>query len=482
MVDGDLAVPTLLFTDEAVRSAACPDGKKVEYFRDEMLRGLVLQVTKNDVRTFTAETRLENGGKSHSRLGGIDELTVREARIACLRALDDKKREISRAEKALGATSIAEIFEQYCRANNIIAENARNYRHVLRVYGCELWECPVETVTRKAVLAKREAIKNGSFASWHIERRKNDPSHPATRAKGSAGMANDFIAYGSMICTWHGISREKNPFTGIEPYPEERTRTSIAIEPKWWPAIYRSVCRMSSDWRVIFWTTVLTGARPRAVVGMLRKRLDLDSGVYELSKDREECAGWKPANTPAWSYPLDTNLLAMLREHCDWQRVDDVYVFRSKIQKRAGKRISTTVVNNVFARIREDCGLPKEFTPYSARYTRGTYSELLFGDSLLVQRMLNHQSEWGRGQTVGGRRMSATPGYVRTLTEQVRPKVQDYADTIFELCGAKPMREPTRRIFIDNESLTIFDRYIMAFEEGRLNELLSGMGEDVEAK
>jgi hypothetical protein len=91
---------------------------------------------------------------------------------------------------------------------------------------------------------------------------------------------------------------------------------------------------------------------------------------------------------------------------------------------------------------------------------------MLFGDSLLTQRMLNHQSDWGKGRMVQGRRMAATPGYIVTLTDKVRSHVETYSNTIQELAGYKPMSAQTKAIFLEGRALTIYERHALLLEAG----------------
>jgi hypothetical protein len=124
-------------------------------------------------------------------------------------------------------------------------------------------------------------------------------------------------------------------------------------------------------------------------------------------------------------------------------------------------------LGRLFASLIEEDVLPADMTPYSFRYTRGTYSEVMFGNTLVVQRMLNHQTDWGKGQKLNGSALRATPGYVVTLTNTVRPLVNKYATTIKQLCGIEPMSAETKKVFLDGEMLTIYQRHEMAVEAGR---------------
>jgi hypothetical protein len=178
-----------------------------------------------------------------------------------------------------------------------------------------------------------------------------------------------------------------------------------------------------------------------------------------------EAAGWKPANSPPWNYPIDYWCLEVLQRRWDYKR-SYVWLFPSNQYDRASNALGVGALGRIFDSAKRDGILPPEATPYSLRYTRATYSELMFGNSLLVQRMLNHASDWSKGQSIQGSRLKATPGYVKTLTDHVRPHVNTYASTLRQLCGHEPMSEQTRRVFLENEALTIYERHAYAIDTG----------------
>lgn len=462
-------MPNIMLTDENVHDLTCPAGKKAELYRDEAVTGLILQVTRLGTRAYLAEYRLANDSKRQPRLGtpalkldknDPDKLTLAAARSAALRTVDQLRDADVKDSRVKGADLLRDVFTNYIRAKNIISDNSRRYEQVLRVYGGPLWETPTARITAQAVLDQREKVANGSFLAWHTAKGSD------SKAKGGPGSANDFIEYGSMVYTWHR-PKAPNPFAGIEPYPTGQAREKYVFEPADLPRIYKAVQRLQADRRTLFWALLLTGGRPLAVLRMKWSRLNLDEGYYTLTNDKVECAGWKPASSPEWNYPLDDWLLEMLREHRMFAPADAVYLFESNQMKRAGQPMSHTAVDTIFAELREQCGLPRNCTPYATRYTRGTYSEIIFGDTLLTQRMLNHQSDYGKaGTKIGGARMGATGGYVKTLTEQVRSKVNTYASTIKELCGVLPMSPQTQAVFFENRALTIYERHEYLLQAG----------------
>lgn len=461
-------MPSLMFTDANVLDVGCPSSKKAELYRDESIKGLVLQVTRLGTRAYLAEYRMSSGSKPQVRLGtpatkadkaDPDKLTLQAARTAAVKAVDALRLTDAKENKSKGTDHLCDVFANYVRARNIIPENSRRYEAVLRGYGAPFWNKPVEGITAGAVLDQRAKINDGTFARWQTTK---GPS----KALGGPGCANDFIEYGSMVYTWHR-PKNPNPFSGIEAYETGPARDKYNFEPTDMPRLYQAVKRLTAERRILFWTLMLTGGRPLAVLRMKWARLDLDAGTYKLTNNKVECAGWKPATSPEWDYPLDSWLIELLREHRMFTRDDAVYVFQSTQLKRANKALSHTSLDTIFAELRQKLALPTVCTPYAARYTRGTYSEILFGDTLLTQRMLNHQSDYGKaGTKVAGAVMGATGGYVKTLTEVVRSKVQTYADTVQELCGLRPMSPQTTQIFIENKSLTIYDRHALLLQAG----------------
>jgi integrase len=454
-------MPRITLTDDNIHTLECPGDKRFEIWRDEVIPGLELHITRaTGTRTFVAMHRTLSGSKRPTRLGTVNEMTLPAARRAASSALDKADKEDQKARKERGRETLQAAFESYIRAKNIAPENATRYRHVLEVYGGPLWTCELSAITPKAVLDQRDAVADGSFVRWHQRQGRT------LKAQGGPGQANYLIQYGSMVLAYRLGRHAVNPFAGIEPKPTASSDTErYVFEPKDLPAVWEFIARQDAASRTLFWVAFLVGARPTAIARLMWKRLDLQAGTYELTQDKTECQGWKPATSPAWKYPLDAYTLELLRDYKAWNaRDDDEFVFQSRQGRRSGQPISDTPLSNIYLALRAALGLPASATPYAARYTRATYSETLFGDTLLTQRMLNHQSDWGEGRTVRGRRMGATPRYVVSATELVRPYVQTYADTILELAGQKPMSPRTRAVFIDRSELTIWDRHQLVLQ------------------
>jgi integrase len=387
-------------------------------------------------------------------------MTLAEARSQTVRVLDAYKAEDTVRTKSLSKETLQSVFTDYVRAKNIIENNWRKYEQVLKTYGGPLWLKDLKSITHKDVLDQREQVASGAFITWH---EKN--TTPCPKAVGGPGQANKLIEYGSMLCTHVGLKDGKNPFKGINPYPGGVEREKVVIEPGLWPRIAKAMEHREFRERMLFWTAMLMGARGLGAVRLKWERMNLTEGYYTLTNDNIECAGWKPATSPAWNYPLDDWNLEMLRELHEWRK-SDVWLFPSNQSKNEGKPLGEAALERIFDSLREDGVLPEEVTPYSIRYTRATYSELMFGNTLMTQRMLNHQSEWGKGQNIKGSRLAATPGYVRTLTDHVRPLVNQYARTLKQLCGYEPMSDETKQVFFGGGQLTIYQRHAYAAETG----------------
>ena len=453
-------MPRLTLTEDNILELRCPLGKKLEVYRDEVCPGLELHVMRSGVQTYFAMHREATGSKTSSRLGSSDSMSLIQARKEAVLALAEKQKAAAKSGRVKTRATLAEVFALYIKAKNILPDNAKKYEQVLRTYGGPLWIQGIDSITAADVLKQRQHVAEGTLGAWHA-------SHGApVQATGGAGSANDLMEYGSMLLNWHLGPGARNPFKGIEPLPTPEASGQFVFEPGHFPAVWRFMSRCAADARTLFWVSLLTGARPKAVARMMWKRLDLEKGTYHLTNDKVECAGWKPATSPEWNYPLDTYTLELLREHRMFTDPDAVFVFESAQRKRTGQPISDRPLSTIYHELRQALALPEACTPYAGRYTRATYSEVLFGDTILTQRMLNHQSDWGQGASVRGKKLGATPGYIRTaaLTELVRSKVQTYADAIMELCEQKQMTEQTRRMFLANEALTIYERHELVLQ------------------
>jgi hypothetical protein len=451
-------MPSIVLTPENVHELRCPASKRYELFYDKVMSGLAVQVMKSGVATYVSQYRTQTNSKKQDAIGSIDSIALEDAREQNTRLKDARRKLDTERTKVKVKHTLEAAFADYVKAKNIVPDNAKKYRQVLETYGGPLWLTELSAITQKDVLGQREKVKDGTFLEWHKKL-----GH-VTEAKGSAGSANDLIEYGSMVCTYAGLSRDRNPFRGIDAYPVEASRMKVVIEPSAWPAIAKSLARREWRERMLFWTTLLMGARPGAAVRMLWARLDLTEGTYRLSNDKIECQGWKPAASPAWDYPVDYWLLEMLREHAAMWNKNDTFLFPSNQDKMDGQPLGVGALGRLFDSMKREGVLPDDATPYSLRYTRGTYSELMFGNSLIVQRMLNHATDWGKGQAIAGTRLGSTPGYV--LTRGCRPYVDKYARTIRQLCGFEEMSEETRRVFIEGDLPTIYERHQYALDTG----------------
>jgi len=460
-------MPTIALTDDTVATLRCPPSKRVELYRDSVLKGLAIQVTRPGPRgsgTASYVAQFKDGDATRQTvLGSVHELSLDTAREEAVMALRKMRAEYAQVANARGKGSLAAVFDSYIDAKNIEAHNARKYRQVLQVYGGPLWTMSADSIDASHVIAQRKAVVSGSFAEWH---RKQGTTE--LKAKGGPRAANDLAQYGSMVMAWHlgNNSGKRNPFAGIDALPTPEGGPAYVFDPRELPAVARFVDRLDADHRVMFWLLMMTGARPLGISRMRWDRLDLDAGTYKLTRDKAECAGWKPATSPEWDYPLDTYSVSLLRAHALFKREGAIYLFGSPLWKRRDQPISTTPMLVIFKALREQCALSADCTPYAARYTRATYTEVLFGQTLLTQRMLHHESNWGKGQTLNGERLGATPGYIKTVTEQVRPYVQAYADAVLELCEVQPMTEQVRRVFLEGEALTIQQRHELVLNAG----------------
>ncbi|MDD2873551.1 MAG: Arm DNA-binding domain-containing protein, partial [Azoarcus sp.] len=282
-------MPVLPPNDRAILRLETPSSKRYEMYRDEAVKGLVLRIMKTGHRAWIAERRKPNGSKQETSLGAGDSLTLSEAREACIKALAENATNEHRGEGRAPGTFAAE-FEDYCLANRIIPEHAKEYRRTLSIYGAALWNMPVNKITRSMVLTTRKRIEVGDF----------EANLPYTPKRGGAAKANDFIRYGSMVMAW-SQEIKTNPFHGIQLLArdnEEGESKKYVFQPKSWPAIFDVIERWASDDRDLMLTHLMLGARPAGTCRMRWDRLDLDKGTYRLTNNPEECMGWKPAKSP----------------------------------------------------------------------------------------------------------------------------------------------------------------------------------------
>lgn len=118
-------------TPERVRKAACPDGKKQHFIRDDAPRSLALRITSGGAKAFVYEFRV-NGRNGRVTIGGADAWAVADARAEARRlqvlvdsGIDprDEKAERERQaarqrlERERQAITLGDLWPEYLKAN-----------------------------------------------------------------------------------------------------------------------------------------------------------------------------------------------------------------------------------------------------------------------------------------------------------------------------------------------------------------------------
>lgn len=416
---------SVLFTDDNVLAFPAPRSGAPLIYRDEAIKGLILSVSKTGVRAYKTETRTPQGGKNHGHLGLATDVSLSEARAKAVRELDKRSAEQTKTVARESGRTLEGVLDAYVKDKGITADNARRYRQVLRTYGWPFWTKSVKTITRDEVQRHRTKVRDGEF-----------PKPPESSALGGPGCANDLCEYGSMVVSWLLGRKADNPFKDHTPYVTAEPEERYVIEPTDWGRIYQLVQRWHQDDRDMFWLHVLLGARPLGTARLRWDRVLWDKRAYRLTQDRVECQGWKPAQSPGWDYPVDNWSMDILRERHKFADPSCPFVFPSPQRRHEGGAVSTGPLTRMFDELETKLMLPSGCTPYAARYTRGTYSDALFGTGQLTAIMLNHQVDYGQRQVrkyvVVDDRTAESFGY-----STIQRYVQRYSEAIQELCGTR---------------------------------------------
>ncbi len=318
---------TVLFSEEAVVAFPAPKAGAPLIYRDEAIKGLILSVSKTGVRSYKTETRTPQGGKNHTHLGYAPADKLDDIRKKAVVELGRKASEQAKTTAQDSGRTMEGVLEAYIRDKGIQPENARKYRQALRTYGWPFWAKSVKHITRDEVLRHRTKVKEGNF-----------PRPPDSKAQGGPGPANRMTEYGSMVVTWLLGRRADNPFKDHIPYATTEPEERYVLEPTDWGRIYQVVQRWDQDDKDLFWLHVLLGARPMGTARLRWDRVLWDQRAYKLTQDRKECQGWKPAQSPAWDYPLDSWSMDILRERKKFADPACPYVFPSPQRRHEGDR------------------------------------------------------------------------------------------------------------------------------------------------
>jgi integrase len=268
-------------------AAIAPPATGRTYVRDAECRGLVLQVTPNDIRSLQLY-RSVSGRPVRITLGVFDpaiaeirglpahvvdgdaaaayaatrpRLNVRQARalVSLLPSASTKPADIKRSRTA--ASTVTAVLDEYERLH---LAPKRRPGAVERVKWAR------QRVERRFGATKVIDLTHAVVKRWHDELVAADGPHSANRAYELLRAA-----------VGHHIGEGKpNPVAGIKKADEpERSRYLLAHEV---PAFLAELQTLDAHWRDLFTLLLLTGARRGAVQAMQWQHVELAAGIWHL--------------------------------------------------------------------------------------------------------------------------------------------------------------------------------------------------------
>jgi integrase len=341
-------------------------------FWDDKVRGLVLRVTPNCVKTWNAVyVRASDGSKQRVTLGRYPAITLERARAKALKAMSavaegedpaDKKR----ADRAsMTVQQLGELYvEKYAKRNK------KTWAEDERILKADVY--PAIGKTKAIAVRRRDVID--------IIESKSEA--------GKGAASTNVLAVMRKMFSWavDGDYLASSPVTGVKPRSKpvrrDRVLSDVEITGLWKMLQDAALSQAMAD---IVWLLMLTGQRSGEVCGMMRSEVDLDAARWTIPKERTK-------NGLEHVVPLSAPALAIVRmavNRSDFD-ADDVPLFT-----RTGEPIESNAVAQA-VRLKLQAG-NERYTPHDFRRTVATGMSDLGVAPHVVEAVLNHISGFKAG-------------------------------------------------------------------------------------
>ena len=168
-------MPVITLTQNTVRTAACPAGKRKIEYSDAKERGFYLEVLHTGTKTYRQRYTDDHGQKHRYRIGPADGITLDQARqkarliIAQVHLGDDPQ--ATRQEKRAIPTLSAFVRDRYLPHAQETKRSWQTDETMLRVHILPaLGAKPMDTITTEHIAAFVQSMKNKHYAPGTVNR------------------------------------------------------------------------------------------------------------------------------------------------------------------------------------------------------------------------------------------------------------------------------------------------------------------------
>ena len=392
------------FTKTAIQDLR-PISQKDRFFvYDEKVRGLCIQVTRTETKTFYAYRKV-NGTPKRVKLGRFPETTVEQARKSALKALSEMAQGIDpiAAKKAAKTADITlgEVFCDYIstRGHNLKEGTKRNYQCTLDGHLKDWKDKPLARITRDDA-AKR-----------HLQIGLQHPvaaNNTMRILRALFEFANGQYEDGS----GHSLFPDNpvNRITHTRSWNKEARRSNVIKNSEladWFRAVLDlkerkdKFAHVASDYLIF---TLLTGLRRREAASLRVNDINFREQVFTVPNTK---------NSTPLTLPMSTYVEQLLFRRCASGLEE--FVFPGK-----GANGHIDDPRRIIASVREVSGV--QFTLHDLRRTFITIAESLDISRYAVKSLVNH--------SLGN---DVTAGYINMGTERLRKPMQQITDKILGL-------------------------------------------------
>lgn len=430
-----MTIKTINFTKRALLALECSSTEKREYYKDIIVKGLILDVRPSGSKSFYLYKWMK-GKPERIFLGAFPDLTVENARKAAMVNMgnivqginpQDEKRKVRKE------VTFAEHFNAYMERYSKIHKKSWPYdEREVNKFLSHWFPRKLSSIKKTEVQLLLEKIhkENGLYQSNRMLERIR-------------GIYNKAIEWG-----WEGA----NPATGIKKY-KEKSRDRF-IQPNEMPFLIRSLNEESnSTARDYFWLLLLTGVRRTNTLMMRWDQINWERQEWRipdtkngdpvtvplLDKSIEILKDRKKNSNSEWVFPCDTDHTKhLVNFKRAWRRTlqkASIYLWAideessSLVDEDALNAINYEEVNTAFKNIESKAIKKKKKLPaalmdihlHDIRRTFGSYQAITGASLQIIGKSLGHKSS------------QSTQVYARLNLDPVRASIQKAVNVMFEI-------------------------------------------------
>lgn len=393
-------------TKRVVDNAPIPTEKSQLFIRDSQLPGFALRVTRNGVKSFIVEKRINGKVRRHT-LGRYGQLTTEQARgmaQAYLGQIAYGRDPIAEQKTAqVRAITLAEAFAEFVKVRkNLKPKTLHDYRYHLEHYLGTWLHKPITSISKQAVSRRHKQIGERSPAQANAVFRTLKSVLNFARHHYEDGSGEPILAYNPVEVldytrAWYPARARQQVIKEYELRPWYEAVQSLRAPDK--PA--------SSHVIADFLEFVLfTGLRFSEAAQLRWDQVDLQDHTLHLPD---------PKNRRPFTLPLTDHVERILQRRAEQQV--NAYVFPSRdgagplveprrqmqhVTAQSGVKFTVHDLRRTFSTIATVCGLPHE----------------------TVKRLINHQT----GDVT-------SKHYIVSHAEQLRGPAQQVTDYLKHHCG-----------------------------------------------